>query len=182
MKVNKQAKTTIRQKTKPKQIIHKSDGACFVLADLSRAWGPFLEEAWYTQWPFVGETQHPLSQQVLIANSFLVRGRILCPRGLLSSGILSGLHLCRYCVFFHSLCEVIHVSVLCLEDDVSLESLTVSGSYNFPPPLLHIFLSLEGRVWGRHSIWGCALKVSHVLHISSHGSSVLVPIYCKTFL
>lgn len=58
-----------------------------------------------------------------VVDSFLVRGRTLCPFPSLNTGILSGLNLFGYWECCYSLCEFIYRSVLLyLEDMVSLKS------------------------------------------------------------
>lgn len=94
-------------------------------------------EACPGMWWIYPETLHwsnwfSLSQQASIANSFLVRRRILCPPLLLSTRILSGSNLCRPCVCCHSLREFLCIAALLgIDDVIFLESTSISGSCNF---------------------------------------------------
>lgn len=73
------------------------------------------EHMLYTQCHFFEENSFSLSQQVSTANSFL-----------------TGVGLCKVCVCCPSLWEFTCASALwCLEDAVSVESSTTSGSYRF---------------------------------------------------
>lgn len=95
------------------------------------------------------------------------------------------MNLFKTCVCSHSLCNFLFISVmLCLEDDVSLESTTISLLKSFPLPLSHRSLGLEGK---DVSLRAQCSTISHVLYftLSSHGLCVNYPLMiygCRTIL
>lgn len=107
----------------------QKSGIPFELANYSWALEMWLTYSGILHWrKFIS-----LSEQVLIANGFLVRDRTLYPH-LLHAGILSGLNFCRFCACYHSLFEFICASTpLGLKDVASLELSTTSNSYNLYP-------------------------------------------------
>lgn len=74
---------------------------------------PVLVYYWCTQWPVIWENSFFLFQQVRIENSFLAKGRNLCPLNLLYGGILPGLTCIDLVCAVKSLYEFIGVSVSC---------------------------------------------------------------------
>lgn len=134
--------------------------------------GTVLECGWYTQGPGFS-----LCQQIIIANSFLVRPGTLSPPSLLHVGIFSGLSLC-ISVCCGSLCEFICAWVLLgLEDAVSLES-AITISHSLPTS------GVDPQTLGGGLCWRVPLrsecsKVSSSVHIAQLWVSVLGPVYRK---
>lgn len=119
-------KQTIKQKEKQTKS-PLNNGVCF--AQLLLTMKIALKCGWYAQWQSVEEKWFSLSQQVIISNTFLFVGRILYLPPPPSARILSGLNLCRFCAYCHSLYEFVCVSIqFCLEDSILLGS--SFGFYN----------------------------------------------------
>lgn len=135
---------------------------------------PILECGCCTHCHSFEENVFSLFQRLSVANSLLVTGKTLCLLILLGVGFLSGLNLCRSCVCVTSSVRSCVSALLCVENTVSLESSTTSGSYNlFPHWFLvpHRSLSLEGRVMIKTSSLGLStLKFLTLYTISGCGS------------
>lgn len=123
LKTNKQK----LNKTKNNKKAPQKHGVWFVSADNSWTWA--LPWVCLINSVRLHKRKKFFSQQASIMTSFMVRGGTFCPLPLLSTGILSDLNLYKACVCCRSLCVFIPASaLLCLEDFVSLESYTTSGS------------------------------------------------------
>lgn len=107
-----------------------------------------------------------LCQWIPSAESSLVRVGSLCSASTLSAGMLSSLSLCTPLACYHSLFEFICETVLLgLEDTLSFESDTASGSWNLPP-LLHRSLSHAGKGWLKTSHLGLSTPKSPTVFMS----------------
>lgn len=116
-KVNKQPKKPIGQ-SNIKQKVHKK--TC--VSQLLLGTGPSLKSSWDTQWHSIRENTW-LWQRVSITESFLCGSGTLCPLPLLSSGILSGLNLCRSWACCHNCCGFPCASaLLCLGNTATISS------------------------------------------------------------
>lgn len=69
---------------------------------------PALECGWYNQWHSVGGNWFSLYEQVLITNSFLVRGGTLCPLLFRSAGPCPGRTVQVLCVLWQPLYSYVH--------------------------------------------------------------------------